>query len=52
MKTLLAHLGGITRDDMWKMRTKNLCYYILHSDGVTFEVKDTVGLEKYNPQGK
>jgi broad specificity phosphatase PhoE len=44
MRTLLIHLGYATYDE--DLYVSNASYFILESDGVDFEVKKTVGIEK------
>ncbi len=46
MRTLLVHLGCGTHQEFSHGTAKNTSYFILKSDGVEFEVIETVGIEK------
>ncbi len=46
MRTLLAHLGFGSIQELSHGAAKNTGYYVLKSDGVEFEIVKTVGIEK------
>lgn len=46
MRTLLVHLGVGTHQELGHGAAKNTSYFVLKTDGETFEIEKTVGIEK------
>lgn len=46
IRTFLVHLGLGTLKELTHEATQNTCYFVLKTDGETFTVEKTVGIEK------